>query len=446
MLKSREPSGYSGEQRRSAMTGYSNCSCSYIQRFCNRDDLFWAIIFIVVLSMWLPTFWRSLHGQYVGGYAYGELLINWSGGFVRRGLYGTLAVEFHSLTGKGVVLVTALIFILLTLIQISALFYLLRQYKNDYLLIILIALSPTMLLFAVYDWAAYWRKEFFLFVAILLHALIAQRYLTGLTSFNSYKKVFLFGCIPLLIINTLIYEVQGLFLTFHIAITLSVYRNHILSDHSSVKDDDPMWILVVWYLVVLIPFFASILAHGDKQQSVIMFDSIKNWSGATPDAIFFHSLTLAESERMARQILSDPASFLTYLGAFLLGPVMLGMLIRSRIQYRHSVVWVWPFIPSMGLFLIGWDWGRWINMIAVTGVAYTLHIPCQTKFPSIDRDMDRFPSHWIQSFLLISFVAFYTVGWHLPHYGPRPDLLYGRFVDVWLELRKGFTILIGAAN
>jgi hypothetical protein len=145
----------------------------------------------------------------------------------------------------------------------------------------------------------------------------AQRYLSAEnSSLGSYKKMFLFACVPLLVVNTLIYEVQGIFLSFHIAITQSVYRHRLRSEPHGAKGIRPA-VFIAGYLVVLVPFFASILAHGDKQQRTVMFNNIKDWAGANSDAIYFHSSSLSETMGLARIIIADPSSFLTWLPFYL---------------------------------------------------------------------------------------------------------------------------------
>lgn len=71
--------------------------------FQTRKVAVWLTILITVLLMWVPTFASSFKGQFIHSWAYTDLLINWAGGFVRRGLYGSLAIAFHNLTGLGVV-------------------------------------------------------------------------------------------------------------------------------------------------------------------------------------------------------------------------------------------------------------------------------------------------------------------------------------------------------
>jgi hypothetical protein len=399
----------------------------------SRDDFFWTTTLIVLVMMWIPVFCFSIRGSLVDSWAYSDLLINWSAGFVRRGLYGTLAIAFHSITGGGVVLLTSIIFMLLTLLQIGILFYLLRQFKQNYMLLVLVGLSPAMMLFAVYDTNAYWRKESFLNAAIFVHALIARKYLTRTVSLLLYQRLFICVIIPVLIINTLVYEVQALFVPFHIALTLSIYG----VGEPQRSQGGAKRLFIVGYLAVFIPFIASVLEHGDEQKSEIMFNSIKSWSGAlAKQAIDAHAWTFTASYITARRIITDPLSVLTYLWAFLLGPVMLVIAIRRQCNSRYDRgIHVWPFIPPLALFFIGWDWGRWINMIAIHGVAYMLHIPCQpnsgiSTSKSVDLSHQR-----VLCFMLISFVTFYTMGWSLPHCCLHPNLFGGRtFFTVWLQI------------
>jgi hypothetical protein len=398
----------------------------------DRGDLLWTTTLAVLLIMWIPTFYKSMRGGFDDSWAYTDLLINWSDGFVRRGLYGTFAILFHSITGNGVSLLTAIIFAILTLLQIGILFYLLRQFKDNYVVMILIGLSPAMMLFAVYAPGAYWRKESFLYLAILLHALICRQYLTRNISFSLYMKLLGFLIIPLLVINTLIYEVQALFVPFHLALTLSVYdlggpRRDLRTTKS----------ILFLYCIVLIPLAASIIAHGDPQKSASMFDNVRSWSGvSSKKAIGIHGWTLAESSRTARAIIRDPFSVVTYLVGFLLGPVLLVTLLQSQYpRAYHNRLITWPFVPPLALFLIGWDWGRWINMIAVHGVAYVLHLPCQpVSGTSILRSVER-RYQTILVFVLISLLTLYTISWSLPHCCLHPNLFTGNtFISVWIQI------------
>ena len=402
----------------------------------------WSISLVVVILMWMSTFWRSFAGRFVDTWAYGELLINWSGGFVRRGLYGTLAIAFHKLTGHGVITATSIIFVILTLTQIAVLFRLLWQYRNNYAVLLLISLSPVMLLFAVYDNGGYWRKDSFLNVAVLLHSLVARECLSGAISLVNYRKIFAYLIIPGLIINTLIYEPQWLFVPIHAALSFSVLRHSTLNK-SEEDTRKAVTTYIVGYLCTLIPFVASIFAHGDAHTSAVMFESVQPWSGMSAEhgdgwgAMEAHGWSLAYAFGLMTTV--QIRVLIIYLFAFLLGPVMLGFLIRSQIDGRgsdqqNSVLWL--FVPPISLFFIAWDYGRWINMITVSVVAYLLHIPCRTELVSPSTNVRSPPVYsWVPPFLLTCWVALYTMGWSVAASQPHP--FKTTFLTVWLQVIGG---------
>jgi hypothetical protein len=88
----------------------------------------------------------------------------------------------------------------------------------------------------------------------------------------------------------------------------------------------------------------------------------------------------------------------------------------------------------MLLFFVGWDYGRWINMLAVSVVAYLLHIPCRSELVSTGTNL-KFPSmySWVPPFLLTCWVALYTLGWSVPVAGD-PNPFKSTFLTVWLQV------------
>ena len=308
-----------------------------------------------------------------------------------------------------------------------------------------------MLLFATYDNNGYWRKDSFLNVAVLTHSLVARECLSGAIRLVNYRKIFAYLIIPGLIINTLIYEGQGLFVPIHVALTFSVLR------HSTLKqsEEDPrkaVTTYIVGYVCTLVPFVASIFAHGDAHTSAVMFESVQPWSGMSgervewgsgTDAMVFHGQSLANYVHLMTTL--QPIYFLTYLLAFLIGPVMLWFLIQCQINGRYSgeqnsVLWL--FVPPMSLFFIGWDYGRWINMITVSVVAYLLHIPCRSELVSPSATL-KFPSvyySWVPPFLLTCWIALYTLGWSVPAIDPYPFKY--TFLTVWPQVIGGFLRVI----
>ena len=378
----------------------------------SQSRAIWLTALALVSVMWVPTFAGSLAGI-LNQWAYQELLINWQGGFVRRGLYGSVMVWLHDAAGISGSAPTAIVFIVGTTLQIVLLFSLLWQYRASRLVLLLVAFSPVLLLFPVYDVGAFWRKELFLNIAILAHALIARRCLEGRTSREMYLVLLVFVLTPLLVVNTLIYEPQGFFLGVHLALSLSVLR--------STRPDDDEGDLFVYlavgaaYVIALVPFLLSVVSSGSPEKSAAMFQAVDGWSGVVgSEAIDAHGGTLAESSALAARIIDDPISSLVFLLAFLVGPVMLALVVRSEREPDEE--WplpLWAFVPPMALFVIGWDYGRWIQMIAFAAVAYMLHFPVRTG--AFRPYSGRGPYAWGPPFLLATWAVLYVVAWHMPH-------------------------------
>jgi hypothetical protein len=397
-----------------------------------RDDTILLAIFLVLLAMWMPVFYVSLQGNFLDTWAYSELLINWSGGFVRRGLYGSLAIGFHNLTGYGVAFLTGVIFASLTFIQICIIMYLLRQYKENHYIVVLVALSPVMILFAVYDNSAYLRKETFLHTAILLHALIAYLSLRNIITIFTYRNLFIFAIAPIILINILIYEVQFFFVPFHIALTFSIYAHfHSTEKERSIPSSVPF---IIFYVITILLLIASIIGHGTPDKSAQMFEAIHPWSRANNSAIAAHAWTYGQNLRNIKEIFDNNLTILTYLIYFLLGPAMIVISMNSVANTgKLNGFWLIPIILPIALFFIGWDWGRWINMIAIHSGAYMLHFPKRKKEDSSIK-LSSSNYQWPLSFLMVSFVTIYILGWSLPACCAAPNLLAGpTFLTVWFD-------------
>jgi len=161
-------------------------------------------------------------------YAFIENLINYEGGFVRRGFLGSVIYYLNLITDFDPKKLFSLIYLILYLI-LFILFYKITNNLWIYNapLYIFIILSPTTLLFPIFDFKALFRKEVFFYIIYFYHVLIAQRTLYGSLSIENYKKQNLYFVIPFLFINMLIHELQFFLIPFHILINFAVLKNKI---------------------------------------------------------------------------------------------------------------------------------------------------------------------------------------------------------------------------
>ena len=156
----------------------------------------------------------------ISDYSYNELFINYKFGFVRRGLLGQIFLFFNDFFNSD----PKLFFLILFLVQIYLFFSIFRNlFKNIYLAL-LILLSPSLILFNIYDPNIFFVKDIFVKISILIHAYLSNLCMRD-KNYNKYQVVLKYFIIPLLIIVTLIHEYQIFFIGAHILISLGFARN-----------------------------------------------------------------------------------------------------------------------------------------------------------------------------------------------------------------------------
>lgn len=157
-----------------------------------------------------------------------ENLINYEGGFVRRGFLGNIIYYLNLVTDLDPKKIISSIF-LVTYSILLILFYKISKKLWIYNapLYIFIVLNPSTVSFPLFDFNALFRKEVFFYIVYFYHILIAQRALSGFLSIENYKRQNLYFIIPALFINMFIHELQFFLIPFHILINIAVLKNKI---------------------------------------------------------------------------------------------------------------------------------------------------------------------------------------------------------------------------
>mgnify|MGYP006103174749 FL=1 len=115
--------------------------------------------------------------QTISEWALVEILINYQGGFVRRGLIGEIDFISKELFDSYYPILPIIIMGFLYVINFLFIIILsLKLKKNNFLIFLLILLSPASILFNVYDQGALFRKDVFFITVILLHSFIISSY------------------------------------------------------------------------------------------------------------------------------------------------------------------------------------------------------------------------------------------------------------------------------
>ena len=108
------------------------------------------IIIIFLLTISLPHLINS-YSNFPYHFNLSELLTNYQGGFIRRGILGEIVLKAHQILKIDPLIFLSTTFLLLFLVQIFILYKLLYNYRNNILLLIFILVGPVIVLFSIYD-------------------------------------------------------------------------------------------------------------------------------------------------------------------------------------------------------------------------------------------------------------------------------------------------------
>jgi hypothetical protein len=187
----------------------------------NKQKLYFTLLTIYVLILIIFSLFNY---QNISEWALVEILINYQGGFVRRGLLGEINYLFKDFNNYYYPIVPMIIIGTLYLINFFLIIYLsLKLLRYNPIIFIIILLSPATILFNFYDYGALFRKDVFFITAILVHSLLLNLYFEKKISLCFYDRLLNFLIVPLISINMLIHEAQIFFIFPHILMSLMVY-------------------------------------------------------------------------------------------------------------------------------------------------------------------------------------------------------------------------------
>ena len=196
-----------------------------MSRFFNNKSLNLIIISSILFFLVVITscyFYLHLNELIsISNYAFNELFINYQAGLVRRGLLGEIFWQLNYLFSINPVNFFTYLLMIMYILQIYLFYTLFESFKKVYFIFILIFLSPTLILFTVYDPNLYYLKDIFIKLTILYHAVLVLNYSSKITNNSDYNTKLKFVIIPLLSVVILIHEYQVLFLSIHFLLSLS---------------------------------------------------------------------------------------------------------------------------------------------------------------------------------------------------------------------------------
>lgn len=356
----------------------------------------------VVYINWAVNWWRTANEGF-NGWAVGDWLISYDGGFVRRGLLGTIFLEVTPPDWSVIaVAVGVQIFVTGTLFVLIFLLYTRTDRSKTWAMAIL---SPAVLMYPTLVYGQFQdapRKEILILTAL---AFVAVGFGTRFAAWTTLVGFLVFT------IAIWSHEASVLLLP---AFLYLVWRQIGQGPHSR-------WMVAfipLFALNALIAGVASIASPGNVE---IQRAICQAWADrgviATCDGQALGSLTLTADgtvEWFATQLFPRYWEYLP-VGALALIPLFT---IRFFPQFWKVGALILAFIAP--LFYLAWDYGRWIFLAATALTIVALALATATGYP---RPMN---------VPLLAIIA-YILLWGFPGYSGEPPVLFDGWLVTWLK-------------
>lgn len=389
-----------------------------------------------LLSLFIATccfIWFNARVRH--GYAIGDWLINYSGGFVRRGLTGEVLLALAKATHIQLPWVVASLQVVLYGFIFLTVYLLLREIRWSWAILALL-LSPATLAFQVLGPTAGSRKEIMLFALLALLICLARRR-SGPASDNWLSdhplssSLLLIGTTQICILS---HEGISLYLPYHFAVVLIAI---------------PQWrryikVCIAPVILACVSFVAVAMHPGSWKIAEAVCWSVGGTvfakdQGICGGAIFYFTHDLAYTINEVRE------TFFRYDYPLLYGPrIILSLapaaylvfhLMRKAATRRNATIVLVSFVialcNSLLLYYVVTDWGRWTYIHAMCLLLLLLLIDRKSSdramgLPAPGMSRTRIGLAWVV-------LAIYSTCWTLPLVGIYPAR-YG-YVDLYRYLR-----------
>ena len=347
-------------------------------------------------------------------YIFIENLINYEGGFVRRGLLGWLAYNFYVILK----IPPEFFFKLIYSSAYFFLFYLISQTilelkKHNFYLVILILISPATFFFQIFDTQALLRKEVFFILAIFLHTFIAKKTIYKKISFNTYQSYFYYLIFPILLINILIHEFQFFLLFIHYLINLII--KYFCKQKKIINFLVIYFFLSVVFFIVIFSVNENTVINIEKSLQTFIPHISDNYG---PTTMLNGNINLVIGSFLKMIINSNYYEFLQVILAFSLSiflflylfNYLLDKNINNKIKFFKKInhKFVLNILFLLLIFIItAFDYGRLFFILTLHSIAFYLVLPSSYfKFNIIFLS-----SHLKYLFYLLSYFLLFS----LPH-------------------------------
>lgn len=287
-----------------------------------------------------------------------DWLINYSGGFVRRGLVGQIVLEFayfFSIKLRDAIVIFQIISFVTYYLLV---FFLLRKTITNRLLILSV-FSPVFILFPIAEIEAFGRKEIFILLIVILY------FFSNIRDIKT-QLIFKFFIFP---ISILIWEPAIIFYPYLLLIDLVVFKINKLNKNL-------IWLFLSYLVVFLVTIFVYLNSISSENFDLMRNTLIKDFGENCYMSCLFvgnQSQNSLMELANANAVIVKPLHIIRYTLIVLIGFYPLFNLLQiSKLNNKELFFLsnyknlIFPFIvvfsPALILYVLMYDWGRIVHI------------------------------------------------------------------------------------
>ena len=356
---------------------------------------FYLKIYLIILYLFAVFFFFQKYNNYVE-WTISEWLINYQGGFTRRGLIGEIVFQISKLSSL-TIRETIFTFQITTYLLYFYLLYKFLKDTNNNILFIFAIFSPLFVIYPIAEVEVLGRKEIFIYVSFLL--------VVNIFSIKNIQNRHYFYFSIILMISCLIWEGFVIYISYFIFIL--ILKNNLVLNKSFLTK------LLISLIPLSISFYFVFFHRLDENGLKMMCQSINECYGA------ISYLNRSLSSNISEVTSKFQISFLIrYILVLIIGFFPLFLLIKnSKLNYKqrfkndyfYLIFFIIIFTPSLIFYYIAQDWGRWVS-ISYTLSLLTYVYSLKNNFIVINFDRINY-SIFRKKFVVIFLFIIFAFGW-----------------------------------
>ena len=363
------------------------------------------LFYYLVILLGFTFFFLFIKHQVGNDSTISEWLINYEGGFTKRGLVGQFAIETSRFFGSDIRWVIFLFQSFVCTCYFILLYNLLTKLKYEKVIILSI-LSPIFILYPVAEIEVLARKEVIIFSLFLIYLLVPRN--------SNFKS---FSLMSFSVLSILIWEPTIFFYPL-----LFIYE---IIDRNIKKFNFELLKIFISFVPSIIIALVIIFDPLSKDQHETMALVLKNEFN---QSCYMSCALLAGKSTIIQQFEGNFGKyslevFIRYFLIIFIGFYPLNVLIKNSYLknkylifsyfFKNLLKLFWTFLlPVTLLFAMGYDWGRWVNITYVFLALIYFKLLIDSQIEINFRNLEQTLLHKIKGKTYVIFFIIFCFGWN----------------------------------